>query len=213
MALMAFNLMTLTIYFAAYIPLLLTPGPGHGIVGVVQAQANMFAYHASNKDLGAHPYASPWWQWPLIITPVWYWLGQTATPDQSAVIVALGNPAVWWVGIAAALYCVYLALARRDEAAFFLLVAFFSLYLPWALSPRKLTFLYHFLPAVPFLVLMITRVMQDLRERLRLPWVFLVAYLTIVALLFGMFYPVLSGLPVDASYKDAMLRWLPSWTF
>ena len=212
-ALMAFNLVTLSIYFAAYIPFLLTPGPGHGFADVVQAQAQMFDYHASITDQSAHPFASPWWQWPLIIKPVWYWLGDTGTPDQAAVIVALGNPAIWWVGMAAALYCAYLALARRDEVAFFLLVAFCSLYLPWALSPRKLTFLYHFLPAVPFTVLMITRAVQDLRERLRLPWFVLAGYLIAVALLFGMFYPVLSGLPVDRQYIDTRLRWLPSWTF
>ena len=66
---------------------------------------------------------------------------------------------------------------------------------------------------MPFLVLMITRALQDLRERLRLPWGFLAAYLIVVALLFAMFYPVLSGLPVNVVYKDTLLRWLPSWTF
>lgn len=53
-----------------------------------------------------------------MLKPVWYWSGETGTPGTVSVIVALGNPAIWWVGIAAVLYCAYLALVRRDEAAF-----------------------------------------------------------------------------------------------
>jgi Gpi18-like mannosyltransferase/4-amino-4-deoxy-L-arabinose transferase-like glycosyltransferase len=212
-ALAAFNLITLGIYFAAYVPLLLAPGTGRDVAEVLRAQAHMFAYHASITDQSAHPFASPWWQWPLLIQPVWYWHGDTGTPGKVSLIVAHGNPAIWWAGIAAALYCIYLALARRDQSALLLIIAFCSLYLPWALSPRKLTFLYHFLPAVPFMVLMITRTIRDLCERLRLPWFALGGYLTVVALLFAIFYPVLSGIPVPVDYKDSFLRWLPTWTY
>lgn len=58
---------------------------------------------------------------------------------------------------------------------------------------------------------MITRALQDLRERLRLPCGFLAAYFVFVVLLFAMFYPGLSGVPVNVAYKDTPLLWLPSW--
>lgn len=47
MTLTAFTLMTLGIYFAAYLPLLLTPGSGYRLAGIVQAQADTFAYHSA----------------------------------------------------------------------------------------------------------------------------------------------------------------------
>lgn len=37
-----------------------------------------------------HPDSSPWWSWPLMVTPPYYWSIKNAS------IYFLGNPIVWW---------------------------------------------------------------------------------------------------------------------
>ncbi|MNI93732.1 hypothetical protein D3C73_1517290 [compost metagenome] len=39
------------------------------------------------------------------------------------------------------------------------------------------------------------------------------AYVAVAALLFVLFYPVLSGMVVDRAYVTDVLRWFPSWVF
>ena len=90
-------------------------------------------------------------------------------------ILAFGNPAVWWVGIAAMLLTLYALIRyqadpalwggpRRREAGLFcpengrdirpllLAVCFAAQYLPWMLVPRG-TYIYHYFPSVPFIIL------------------------------------------------------------
>jgi dolichyl-phosphate-mannose--protein O-mannosyl transferase len=38
-------------------------------------------------------------------------------------------------------------------------------------------------------------------------------YVALAAMLFIMFYPVLSGMQVSKGYVDTVLRWFPSWVF
>ncbi len=86
-------------------------------------------------------------------------------------------------------------------------------WLPWAFSARKLTFIYHFLPASPFLVLGLVHCLERLveplprgqaRARSRWPrsrWP-----------RSRFFLPLLTGLPVPRAYAEA-LRWLSTWIF
>lgn len=46
---------------------------------------------AKNFGLSAtHPDASSWWSWPLMLKPIFYWIGGGTS------LYLLGNPAVWW---------------------------------------------------------------------------------------------------------------------
>jgi len=58
-------------------------------------QKDIWNYHA-NLD-ATHTYFSPWWTWPWLYRPTWYfwWSGQGWVRG----VVALGNPAVWWVSV------------------------------------------------------------------------------------------------------------------
>lgn len=92
-----------------------------------------------------------------------------------------------------------------------MLIAYASQYLPWMLVPR-LTFIYHYFAMVPFMILMITFFLRHLIEtRPKLKrWIYV--YMAGAAVLFAVFYPLLSGLVVDDSYTG-WLRWLPGWSF
>ena len=66
----------------------------------------MYIYQSTLK--ATHPYASPWYSWPLMFNPfnaathVPLWLESTSLPNGlQSTIVLLGNPALWWFGFAA----------------------------------------------------------------------------------------------------------------
>jgi Gpi18-like mannosyltransferase len=200
------------IYTLSYIPFLQVPGPGHDFRGILAAQQAMYRYHTTL--VATHPFSSAWWEWPLMRRPIWYY-GQTPgvlPPGLTSSIVALGNPAVWWVGTVAAGLTCCLGWRRKDTVALFLLIGLAAEYVPWVGVPR-LTFIYHFFASVPFLIGCIVYVIKSMQESGSLPKRWLYAYLSATLLLFILFYPVLSGAVVSRAYVDHVLRWFPSWIF
>jgi len=151
--------------------------------------------------------------------PVWYYSGAELEPGKTSVIVALGNPAVWWAGVAAVAAALWLGARARDRRVLFIAVALASVYVPWMLVPR-LTFIYHFFAAVPFIILCIAYVAYRVLEDPRLPprrkrWgrAAVLAYMAVVLILFAMFYPILSGAVVDREYVENFLKWQDTWVF
>ena len=148
----------------SYVPFMLVPGPGHGLRDVLASQAHMYRYHAGMAQ--THPFSSPWWQWPVMRRPAWYYQGiHGLDAGMVSSIVSMGNPAVWWPGIAAVVAGLWLAIRRRDASIAFILVALLSQLAPWAFAPRKLVFIYHFFPSVPFVVLAIVYAAKVLVDR------------------------------------------------
>ena len=131
-------------------------------------------------------------------------------------ISSFGNPLVWWAGIPAFLYALYLGFKENNKTAGFLCIAYLAQYLPWTLVSRC-TFIYHYFPSVPFLALMIGYAFKNIGERTLLrkkPKLFygaVTCYALAAFLLFLLFYPVLSGTPVSSQYVDSFLRWFDSW--
>jgi len=204
----AFIFIPVCIYALSYIPYILVPG--HDVSDIWRYQGQMYHYH---KDLRAtHPFSSPWWEWPAIIRPIWLYMGEGLPEGKIASIVSMGNPAIWWLGALLMLALLFFPVLRRNAVLPFILLGFFSQYLPWVLVPR-ITFIYHYYGCVPFLILLIGAFFCGLEERdspyARWMWVYALA----VLFLFAMFYPILSGETVSRFYVARFLRWLPSWTF
>ncbi len=77
----------------------------------------------------------------------------------------------------------------------------------------RTTFIYHYFPSVPFVVLMIMYSFAQWKKKAARP-AFLAAVLLyglLAVLLFLLFYPVLSGQPVEADFVARFLRWFPTW--
>ncbi len=202
-----FIIVPLFVYCLFYVFFL--PGPT-GIRDIWRHQLQMFNYHS--KLEATHPFSSPWWQWPLMIRPIWLYQGKGLPPGQISSIVSLGNPAIWWGGTLVLLFSLILPLFLKEKALPFILIGFLAQYLPWVLVPR-LTFIYHFYNSVPFYILLIVLFYRKIRENYPRYKPFLFGYLALAAFLFFLFYPVLSGEIVSKNYVATYLRWLPSWTF
>jgi dolichyl-phosphate-mannose-protein mannosyltransferase len=202
--LLGFVALAVCIYFLTYIPNMLA---GQSLEDVFQLQWSMFGYHSLLK--ATHPFASKWFTWPFIIKPVL--LLRTYLPNNiKSIIVAMGNPAVWWIGFSLILLSVERAIRIKDFTCGFITLLFFFQWLPYVLISRT-TYLYHFYANIPFLCLATAYFLNKYWTN---KWgkVTGLTYFAVVAIVFGLFYPVISGMPVPTSWIDS-LKWLESWTF
>jgi dolichyl-phosphate-mannose-protein mannosyltransferase len=199
----------LAVYAAAWLPDMLVQGMS--VRDVVARHAAMYRYHATITE--TRWYASAWWQWPLDLRPIWLYQGTVDMPaGRIASVVTMGNPVVWWTGLAAVPVLAAAAILRRDRVSAWILVAFLCAWLPWALSARKLTFIYHFLPATPFLALGLARCLDLLVGRFPRARPVPIVLATAAAAAFALFLPLLTGMSVSRAYAEA-LRWLSTWIF
>lgn len=102
-----------------------------------------------------HPDASPWWSWPLMSTPPYYW----SLPNRS--IYFLGNPILWWgatlLMIVAACNLVLsrvtnLSWQQKSTSSVNLwipIIGYLIATLPYSVVARGL-FMYHYLPPMIF---------------------------------------------------------------
>ncbi len=206
------------IYYLAYIPYLSPTGPVT-IERIIRTQQGMLAYH-STPGLGMdHPFYSPWWQWPLILKPIWYAQDSYLPIGYAANIICLGNPAVFYIG-AIAMAAVFIMLlkkylwnrnplgANEDQPAYAILaVSFVSQYLPWVMVPRSM-FFYHYFPSLPFIILATVMMATQIRDK-KFRNYLMAGMLAAALALFIMFYPYASGMAVTRSYM-AFLRWFPN---
>jgi len=113
----------------------------------------------------------------------------------------------WILRIAATVYIVGFMVKRKvDSDIYFLLIAFWAQFLPWV-GITRLTWIYHFFPSVPFIVLFVAWVFK---RYIKKP-IMAIGYVALVIALFALFYPVLSGLPISVDFVRTYLQWLPRW--
>ncbi|MGJ4945359.1 phospholipid carrier-dependent glycosyltransferase [Bradyrhizobium sp. HKCCYLS1011] len=169
-------------YVASFIPLY-----GLSITAIAEAQHRIFADNITTAIAG-HTYMSAWPSWPLLLRPVWLLFDKT--DDQHiAAVVLLGNPLVLWPALLALLVCLRDFIAARRDSAFLILAFYFGCYLPWALLPRALSFLYYYLPSATLASLALPYVLT----RVRVPWL-LWLYVALVAVGF------MAMLPISAAF-------------
>ena len=177
---------------------------------VIDNQLYMWDYHS---DLVAtHPYSSRWHQWLVDARPILYYLEYFENGKKS-LFGAFSNPLVAWGGLCAMGGMVWLSVRDRDNKALFILIGYLANLLPWV-AVNRLTFAYHYFPCTVFLILAISYLLADLRKR-DWRWPLSVGGFTAVGIgLFVMFYPVLSGVPVDEEYTATFLKWFAdTWPF
>ncbi len=210
------------IYFLSFMPILLLGHNSHDLLGnFLNYQNHMFSYHSGL--VAEHGFASPWYEWPLVLRNIWY----AVTYDYNgsglvSTISCLGNPLLWTSSLLAVFYSVFEFIRKKAQSTAFILVGFLSVYLPWVLVPR-LTFIYHYFTAVPFIILalmfLFSRLIQFKTPCLTVGKISIsavkigiLAFVLINFIMFLIYYPVLSGAPADSEYIKA-LQLYPDWTF
>ncbi len=220
------------IYFCAFLPMTTLPHNADLVWGTfLNYQQTMFNYHS--QLVATHDYASPWYEWPIDKRPIWYFISKPCnSQEQMSNISSMGNPLLWWSFIPAGLMAAALWVKEKRLECGVALTGFLSVYLPWVLVPR-LTFIYHYFTAVPFLLLALLACVQWLHTRTawgqRVLWqkeavlgrwtvwarpapLCLGVFALACVALFAAFFPVISGAPTSEAYAKS-LAWFPSWYF
>lgn len=181
---------------------------------VIELQKSIYGYHAG---LGGdtHYFRSPWYQWPIIWWPMWYYSGTSFMPEgMISSISCMGNPAVWWFGLVAILFvtvrmCWVRRASRKDVMV---VIGFASQFLPWVIVPRS-TFIYHYFASVPFIICASALLLDAIRKKNEKAFSAVSGGLLAAALiLFAAFYPLESGLPCSRDYAK-YLRWFKWYNY
>ena len=215
---LAFVLLPAAVYLLSYVPWMAQAHPRdlnawcERIGAAVAWQRAIWGYHAHLN--ATHTYFSPWWTWPWLYRPAWYfWFSGDGFVRG---IVALGNPAIWWASVPVSVWALATGIRWRDPRRIFCGAGFFLLYLPWGLSPRTLNFSHYLLEAIPYACL-------SLGSLLDRRWndgqaLFARGYLVTVAVLFLLFLPLLTAIPVPLglwSFRfptgGGLWTWFPTW--
>lgn len=196
---LAFAAIPFVFYLLCYLPVYAYT-PRVCFQNLWQEQIRMYDYHAHLT--AAHPYSSPWWQWPVMLKPIFYYT-QDFSNGIRAGIDAFGNPIVWWGGLCSLFINLFFLLKKREKRAVFLCLGYVLSLIPWIFITR-VAFIYHYFPMTIFCVLLLTNVLYYAHNR----W--LNRILLLMALvLFLLYFPVLSGRPIAVWYVDTFLRWIP----
>jgi len=172
------------VYLVSYLIFFMT---GHSILDFWHTQQQMWWYHT--QLVATHPYSSPWWSWPLMLKPIWVY-----TKDNSSSNIYLaGNQIIFYSGLVSIFAAIIIFVKQRLRVLYFVIFCYIALFLPWSQSPR-IMFLYHYLPAVPFMV-MLTGFLLDSFWR-NGGKLFVIIFIALTITIFILYYPLFTGIEV-----------------
>jgi dolichyl-phosphate-mannose--protein O-mannosyl transferase len=178
---------------------------------------SLFEYHKEMVQFGVglstrHPYMSQPWDWFFITRPVaFYWTTFSDSAGLHAAkagttgpwvqeVLAIGNPAIWWVSIPVLVFCLGWWLTRRDWRAGAALLCVAAGWVSWLPFVSRTKFDYYSLEFEPFLIICIVLCLGLLIGPASAWWVrraigsaLVGIYVLAVLVLFWYFYPILAG--------------------
>jgi dolichyl-phosphate-mannose-protein mannosyltransferase len=196
------------------------PGLFQGLESLAYYHRDVYVFHTHFLTGCSHTYASQPRGWLLLNRPVGV-DAQTgikpgtdgcdapANSDCLRQVLLLGTPAVWWGGVVALIYALFMWVGARDWRFGVAVVGAASTWLPWFLYDGRPIFSFYSIITLPFLVLASTLAIGHLLGRSREPTarrtagvVIAGSYVVLVLLNFAWFWPI---------YTDALLthaEWL-----
>jgi dolichyl-phosphate-mannose-protein mannosyltransferase len=206
----------------------------HGInIPVISQLYSLFEYHKQMLQFGVglsvrHPYESQPWDWFFLTRPVAFEWNTYSDPAGLHIVskgvgpyvqevLAIGNPAIWWVSVPAMAVCLGWWLTRRDWRAGTALLCVFAGWASWLPFVSRTKFFYYALEFEPFVIICIVLCLglilgpatAALGRRVT-GSVLVGAYVLVVLVLFWYFYPILAGKIIP--YSDWLSHmWYSRW--
>jgi dolichyl-phosphate-mannose-protein mannosyltransferase len=208
----AFAAIPFAIYVASYLPWM---GQGHALSELWPHTKAIWAYHAGLR--ATHPYFSSWYSWPWLYRPTWYYFNQNAEQGVVRGIVAIGNPALWWVSVPITAWALVTGARARDPRRLFSGFGYCFLYLPWGISPRQLNYSHYLFEAIPYACLSLGLLLDHHWDGPGLGRLLARGYVVLVVVMYFFFLPFLLALPVPINWYYFSLggwrpwTWFPTW--
>lgn len=206
---LAFAIIPICIYVISYIPVILDPNEGiTDINSFIEYQKNMYEYHS--KLVAEHPFSSPWYTWPIMQKPLWFYSADFEN-GKYATIACMGNPAIWWLSIITAVATLIYSVFKKNREGIMLIIMILCTWLAYYFIGR-IMFIYHYFITIPFMMLTIVFIISKLVEW-KEKFKYIIPILCAIFLgFFIYFYPVYSGMPVDKEYIEKT-KWMDSWVY
>jgi Gpi18-like mannosyltransferase/predicted membrane-bound dolichyl-phosphate-mannose-protein mannosyltransferase len=135
-------------------------------------------WYEKSVSSATHPYASPWWSWPLMLRPIAYWQDFPKT-GKVATVWGGGNPALWWAGLTAITITAVRAFERPSLERSFLVIGYLGYLVIWVPIGRTL-FLYHYMGSIFMAYVALGAVLTQFWEGSAEPWEHLAILLTML---------------------------------
>jgi dolichyl-phosphate-mannose--protein O-mannosyl transferase len=179
-------------------------------------ELNLKMYGANATLKATHPYSSKWYEWPVMIKPIYYWYQApkaVMSPEENTInykasrIYLLGNPVIWWASTIALILLVYKLLAggQNKKIKILILGGFLLNLLPF-ISIGRVMFLYHYMVALIFAILALAHLIDETKYRNKIFAVLIIS--GVAAFLF--FAPLTYGLPLTEHAYNLRI-WFPAW--
>ena len=215
--------------------------------GFIEVHKQILQFHLQlgGNSPSVHPYCAAWYKWPLLTRPMAYYY-QTAQsiydplpvfgpplPDGTGKIIydvhAMGNPFLWWFGLAAMIFLIAMVMINMTMAGIekklvfipknlsidtwiglFLIINYGANFLPWV-EVTRCTFIYHYMCAVIFTFIAIAWFVDQCLLSYYRTFRFLGVTITFIIIAAFIFWiPIYLGLPLSADdYR--MRMWFNSW--
>ena len=197
------GLVSLAAYFVTFAPAFFYESGWMTLGHLIPHQFVML--EQQRQVLPPHPYQSQWWSWGLMIRPIWY-LYENVDGAQRGILL-VGNPAILWGGIVAALALLVTGIVRRSGVLLAPPLLWLFSWGIWAVIPKSLGFFYYYYLSTIFLGLVLAVAFQALQGRSRAD----IWFAALAAGLFAYFYPIIAALalPGPQSFQDWM--WFSTW--
>lgn len=196
----------LSIYVASYLPMARVRGVPVWKAALYNS-IDMFRFHSVITF--EHPYESPWYSWLFDWVPLVDAGAINEVSGRVSIVVTMGNPVIWWCGFFAFIYVLYRACFLRDKKAGYLSVAYLSMLVPWMFITRTV-FIYQYYVCALILSGILAYSLLYLNRRWKNATVVL---LEAALVCFILFYPIISGIEVNAATIQTFMEWLPRWKF
>lgn len=199
------GLLPLIVYLATFWPVFFYRQDPLTISGYLEYHRQM--WELQQQTIQSHPYMSNWPQWVLNLRPVWY-LYEEVDGAQRGVLM-IGNPLTMLAGLPALAWCAFTGLFRGNRAGLACVLLYTVSIGMWIIAPKPVQYYYHYLLPSIFLLaalsLALDALWQSGRGKLAL------AALGASAIVFVLFYPIISASPLSGTYAFEKWMLLDSW--
>lgn len=139
--LLIFGLVSLLTYFATFIPLMFLSQGALSPIGIFTEQLSMVTRQTA--QLAENSYESEWWEWPLMLEPIWYYFSTGPTEGHQAVLY-IGNPVIYWGGLVCVPLAIWQAARGQGVLGLRVAVAWLASWLFYAVLPKQIGFLFYY---------------------------------------------------------------------
>lgn len=212
----------------------------------IHRQILLFHERLGGNTPKVHPYCAAWYKWPLMTRPMAYFYQTAQSTDEALPVMgpplpsgigkiiydvhAMGNPFLWWFGVAALLFLVGMLIwqfvipwVRQKHfspptmlcvdtwIALFLVINYAANLLPWV-KVNRCVFIYHYMTALVFVFLAIAWLVDQCLRSYRIGLRALgltITFMIVIAFVFWM--PIYLGLPLSPFEYKPMRMWFNSW--